>query len=201
MIKAVTTDVDIDVFGRDQIVAGLECVQASIERDGVMEKHPTGVYLQNIPRNPLTGASTLDHKYAASLGYFKIDLLNVNFYSDVTSELHLEQLMAREPPWDFLLYADITDQLFHLKGHHRLLKKFRPQCVEDLAMVLAMIRPAKAHLQSANWDTVRDQIWKPVEDDTFVFKKSHSISYALAIVVHLNILVEKLSRGDASLPD
>ena len=196
-MKRVDTDVDIDVFGRDDILKGIEHIVGRIDRpDDKFEKHNTGVYFQNIPRDPITNMSTVDHRIASDYGYFKIDFLNVNMYEGVRSEEHLLELLDREPPWDFFEFEEITDKLFHLNGYSHLLKKYRPQCVEDLAMILAMIRPAKAYLQSYDWDKIRAEIWDKslVEKGAYVFKRSHAISYSLAIIVNLNLLIEKMSK-------
>src|SRR5574337_556417 len=134
-MKKVTTDVDVDVFGREKILEGLECIFGRIDREGnKVEKHNTGVYFQNIPRDPVTNMSTLDHRIANDYGYFKIDFLNVNMYEHIRDEAHLLELIDREPPWDFFEYKEITDQLFHLGNHHNLLVKYKPKSVEDLAM-------------------------------------------------------------------
>lgn len=195
MAKKISTDVDIDVFGRDEILRGIECIYGRIDRpDGKVEKHPTGVYFQNIPRDPVTNMSTLDHRIANEYGYFKIDFLNVNMYEGIRDEAHLNTLLSQDPPWDFFQYEEITDQLFHLKGYSHLLQKFKPQSVDDLAMILAIIRPSKAYLQQESWDKVREEVWIKTGDDNYYFKRSHSISYALAIVVNLNLLIEKLSK-------
>lgn len=194
----ITTDVDIDVFGREKILQGLECVYGRIDRnDNKFEKHPTGVYFQNLPRDPTTNISTIDHRIANDYGYFKIDFLNVNMYEGIKSEQHLLRLLNKEPPWDFFQYEEITDQLFHLKGYGHLLKKFHPTSVEDIAMILAMIRPAKSYLQSAGWNQVRNEIWNKELDRTdYSFKRQHAVSYALAIIVNLNLIIEQLSRED-----
>jgi DNA polymerase III alpha subunit len=197
MVKKVSTDVDIDVFGRDMILSGLECVDARIDRaNGKIEKHPTGVYFQNIPRDPVTNICTLDHKVASEYGYFKIDFLNVNMYEGIVNESHLRTLMDREPLWEFFEIQEITDQLFHLNNYSHLLKRYKPQCVEDLAMILAIIRPSKAYLQQYGWDKVRAEVWAKNEgDESYQFKRSHGIAYALAIIVNLNLLVEKMSKS------
>jgi len=195
-MKKITTDVDVDVFGRDEILKGIECIFGRIDRpDGKVDKHNTGVYFQNIPRDPTTNISTLDHRIAKDYGYFKIDFLNVNMYEEIKSEQHLLSLIDKEPPWDFFLYEEITDQLFHLKGHSNLLVRYKPQSVEDLAMILAIMRPAKAYLQQHGWDRIRDEVWVKVEgEEAYQFKRSHGIAYALAIVVNLNLLIERMSK-------
>ncbi len=195
-MKKVSTDVDIDVFGREDILKGVECIYGRIDRpDGKFEKHNTAVFFQNMPRDPTTNISTLDHKVAKDYGYFKIDFLNVNMYEGVKNENHLLYLIDKEPPWDFFQYGEVTDQLFHLNGHSELIKRFAPKSVEDLAMVLAIMRPGKAYLQRENWDKIKREVWlKTADADSYQFKRAHGIAYAIAICVHLNLLIEKLSR-------
>lgn len=194
-MRIVKTDVDIDVFGRDNILQGIECIAGRIDRkDDKFEKHPTGVYFQNIPRDPVTNVSTLDHRIANDYGYFKIDFLNVNMYEGIRNEDHLNELLDKEPPWDFFEFEEITDKLFHLKGYSHLLQRFKPRSVEDLAMILAIIRPAKAYLQQSNWEQIRQEVWVKIGDETYQFKRAHGIAYSLAIVVNLNLLLEKMAK-------
>jgi hypothetical protein len=195
-MKKITTDVDIDVFNREKILQGMECIFGRIDRaDDKYERHTTGVYFQNIPRDPVTNVSTLDHKIATEYGYFKVDFLNVNMYENVKSEEHLFSLLHRDPPWDFFEFKEVTDQLFHLNGYSHLLQKYKPRSVEDLAMILAIIRPSKAHLQQSDWGRIREEVWvKDEGEDAYQFKRSHGIAYALAIVVNLNLLIEEMSK-------
>lgn len=194
MARIVSTDVDIDVFGRDKILEGIECVYGRIDRaNDKFEKHPTGVYFQNIPRDPTTNMSTVDHRIANDYGYFKIDFLNVNMYAGIKSEGHLLTLIDKEPPWDFFQYEDISDKLFHLKGYSYLLQRYKPESIEDLAMLLAIIRPAKAYLQSTNWEMIRDEVWSKTVAESYQFRRCHAISYALAIIVNLHLLIEEMS--------
>src|SRR5450759_4552717 len=114
-MRKVLTDVDIDCIGRDDILKGIECIYGRIDRaNDKVEKHTTGIYFQNIPRDPITNVSTLDHRIANDYGYFKIDFLNVNMYENVRSEEHLLELLNKEPPWDFFEFEEVTDKLFHL---------------------------------------------------------------------------------------
>lgn len=195
-MKKITTDVDVDVFGRDNILRGIECIFGRIDRpDGKIDKHNTGVYFQNIPRDPTTNISTLDHRIAKDYGYFKIDFLNVNMYENIKSEAHLLSLIDKEPPWDFFQYEEITNQLFHLKGHSNLLVKYKPQSVEDLAMILAIVRPAKAYLQQQGWEKIKGEVWLKVEgEESYQFKRSHGLAYAIAIIVNLNLLIEEMAN-------
>jgi DNA polymerase III alpha subunit len=195
-MKKVQTDVDIDVYGREDILRGVECIFGRIDRpDGKVEKHPTGVYFQNIPRDPVTNVSTLDHRIANDYGYFKIDFLNVNMYEHIRDEAHLLELLNKEPPWDFFEYREVTDQLFHLKGYSHLLQRYKPKSVEDLAAILAIIRPSKAYLQQESWEKIINEVWVKNEgNESYQFKRCHAISYALVIIVNLNLLIEQLSK-------
>jgi DNA polymerase III alpha subunit len=69
----------------------------------------------------------------------------------------------------------------------------KPRSVEQLAAVLAMIRPAKRYLVGQDWDTVLQEVWTPPSNNDYYFKKSHSISYAMLVVVHMNLLCERFS--------
>lgn len=196
MVKKVLTDVDIDVINRDEVLKRIECIYGRIDRpNNTFEKHPTGVFFQNIPRDPTTNISTVDHRVANNYGYFKIDFLNVNMYEFVRDEEHLKELVNKEPPWDFFEYQEITDKLFHLKGHSELLNLHKPKSVEDLAMILAIIRPAKAYLKGKSWDKIKKEVWTVVSgDDTYQFHRAHAISYAISVVVHMHLLVEQMAK-------
>jgi DNA polymerase III alpha subunit len=107
----------------------------------------------------------------------------------------LLDLLHKEPPWDFFQYKEITDQLFHLSGHSNLLTKYKPQSVEDLAMILAIMRPAKAYLQQQGWEAIRREVWiKVAGSDAYFFKRPHAIAYSLTIIVNLNLLIEEMSK-------
>ena len=187
------TDIDIDFVDRNKVLEIIKHVPASIDGN---KKHNTGVYVQPIPVNPLTGHATIDYKSAEDRGYFKIDFLNVSAYQGVRSEDHLVQLLDTEPLWDLLHEKEVCDQLFHVNGYHVLLKELNPSSVEELAMVLAMIRPGKKHLipicKDQGFQAIKDDIWTKVEDSYF-FKRSHAVSYSAVIVVQLNLVCEKIS--------
>lgn len=192
-------DIDIDFLDRTQILDIIKHIPASIrDRDGTFKKHNTGVYCTLIPYNPLTATANLDYKEAEQRGYFKIDFLNVSAYNGVRNEQHLIDLLNTEPLWDLLEDQMICDQLFHINGYHTLIKELKPQSVEQLAMVLALIRPGKKHLipicNSQGFDAIKNDIWQKT-DDSYFFKKSHAISYAFVIIVQLNLICEQVSIG------
>jgi hypothetical protein len=57
-------------------------------------------------------------------------------------------------------------------------------------MILALIRPGKRYLVGKSWEEIKADVWIKPQNDTYFFKKSHSYSYAVAIIVQLNLLCE-----------
>lgn len=191
------TDIDIDFADRTQILNVIRHVKASrIEQDKTVA-HNTGVYLQSIPYDPVTNLAGIEYKQAEDRGYFKIDFLNVNLYKDIKDEKHLQYLMNQEPLWDLLEDSSFSDLLFHVNGHGAVLKEMKPSSVEKLAAVLAMIRPAKKYLRGRNWPEVMTEIWTKPENEEYYFKKAHAVAYAMAIVVQMNLICEKISEAGA----
>jgi hypothetical protein len=58
-----------------------------------------------------------------------------------------------------------------------------------------MIRPAKRYLIGSDWNTVLNEVWKKPENEEYYFKKAHAVSYAMVVVVHMNLLCEQISYG------
>lgn len=181
-------DIDIDFADRTKALEKFKHVVASMQDNGAFKKHNSGVYCTSIPYNPVTGLSTIEYKEAEARGYFKIDFLNVGVYKDVKDEAHLIKLMEEEPLWDLLLDDDFISNLFHVNGHGSILRQMKPDSIEKLAAVLAMIRPAKRYLIGQDWKTVEADVWVKPDGDEYYFKKSHAIAYAVAIVVQMNAI-------------
>ena len=188
------TDIDIDLKNRDDVLTKLKHIPASIITDSV-KKQNTGVYFHDMPYDPSTNLSTINYKEAEDLGYFKIDLLNVNIYEYVSNEAHLNRLLEREPDWNLLLHKEIVEQLFHINDHYDIVAQMQPKSIDQLAMVLAIIRPAKRQLLGESWQTIQEQVWSKPKDNSYYFKKSHAVSYAYAIIVQLNSLCELTESG------
>jgi hypothetical protein len=189
-------DIDIDFFDRTRALDILEHHIAMRDQKAQSVKHNTGIYFQSIPHNPFTNIATIDYKTAEDRGYFKVDFLNVSMYEGVRDEAHLKQLLDQEPLWHLLEHEEVVTQLFHISEHHLILKKLKPTSIEELAAVLAIIRPAKRYLLDKGWNTIMKEVWiKPVED-LYFFKRSHAIAYAAAIVVQLNLICNNLSLTD-----
>ena len=185
-------DIDIDFADRSKALSVLKHIDARLDTD---KKHNTGIYVQSIPYDPITGLSTVDYKSAEDRGYFKIDLLNVSVYEGVRSKEHLTQLLETEPLWDLLLQDDFTNLLFHVNGHGYLMRQMKPTSIEELAMCLALIRPAKKHLIGKTWTEIGQTIWAKPETGDYYFKKAHAIAYAHVIVVQMNLICEGISYG------
>ena len=191
-------DVDIDFPDRDVLLSKITHTTASRLEKGTFKKHNTGVYLQSIPVNPLTGLCTIDYEAAEKRGYFKIDFLNVNAYQGIKNEDHIVQLLEADPLWDLLYEREVCDQLIHINGYHNLLAKLMPKSINDLAIVLALIRPGKKHLlnkcMEEGFGSIESEIW--LKSDTgYTFKKSHGIAYSHLIIMQLNLICEKISYG------
>ena len=181
-------DVDIDFYDREKALKLFKHTPASIIKNEEIEKHKTGVYFHSIPKDPVTGYASIDYKKAEDRGCFKIDCLNVNIYKAVKSEEELVKLMIEEPDWTMLKDKNTVDQLFHLNGHFDIVSKLEPQNIEQLAAVLAIIRPAKRNLMHKYWKDILQEVWVKPKDGSYFFKKSHAVAYAQAIVVQMNIL-------------
>ena len=188
-------DIDIDFANRSQALEHFKYVTAAIEDNSTFKKHNTGIYCTSIPYNPITGLSTIDYKEAEDRGYFKIDFLNVSVYEKVRDQEHLKQLMETEPLWDLLEQKEFTDLLFHVNGHTSLMKEMKPRSIEELAMCLALIRPAKRHLVGKTWTEIGTEIWTKPENGEYYFKKAHAIAYAHVVVIQMNLICESLSYG------
>jgi DNA polymerase III alpha subunit len=182
-------DIDIDFADRTIALNKIKYISASIGD----KKHNTGIYVQNIPADPITNISTIEYKEAEDRGYMKLDFLNVGVYSGVKDRKHLLELMNTEPLWDLLLDDSFIDQLFHVNGHGSILREMKPKTIEQLAAVLAVIRPAKRHLIGKDWTTVMNEVWIKPEGDEYFFKKAHAVAYAHVIVVQMNLICEKIS--------
>jgi DNA polymerase III alpha subunit len=103
--------------------------------------------------------------------------------------------METEPLWDLLLEDDFVNKLFHVNGHGGILREMKPQTIEQLAAVLAIIRPAKRYLIGKDWNTVNAEVWQKPESDEYYFKKAHAVAYAHVIVVQMNLICEQLANS------
>jgi hypothetical protein len=184
-------DIDIDFGDRDTAIALLGGIPASIIKDNVARKHNTGMYYTAIATDPITGNAALDHKVAEGRGYFKLDFLNLGVYDTVRNEEHLDQLLAKEPNWHRLATdAEFVSKIVHISNYYDLLAEMQPTSITEMAMFLAIIRPGKKHLRHTEWSVVEKTVWDRNENDGYTFRKSHAISYAMAVHVHMSLIEE-----------
>jgi DNA polymerase III alpha subunit len=188
-------DIDIDFADRTKALALFKHHRASRVEDNKLVVHNTGVYFHPVPIDARTNLSSIPYDQAEEQGFFKIDFLNVGIYKNIKDENHLKTLMETEPLWDLLLQDDFVNLLFHVNGHGSILREMEPKSIEELAAVLAMIRPAKRYLIGKPWTTVMNEIWTKPENDEYYFKKSHATAYALSIIVQMNQICESISYG------
>jgi len=71
-----------------------------------------------------------------------------------------------------------------------LLGSMRPDTIPRMAAFVSVIRPGKAHLQNQPWDEVFSTVWDQDNSQGYVFKKSHAVSYAVLVTLHMNLLDE-----------
>ena len=186
----IDADVDIDLADRDKLLEVIKHIPASMRNVSPIRKHPTGVYITDIPYDPIHDMSSLHYSEAEDRGYFKLDLLNVHVYNQVKDEEHLLLLM-QNPDWSALKDRATVEKLIHLGNSYDLMRRM-PEPIDSiprLAMFLAVIRPAKRHLLGKTWKEINETVWE--KDQTgYAFKKSHAISYSQLVVVHMNLLEE-----------
>ena len=84
-----------------------------------------------------------------------------------STEGELDDLCAMEPMWNLFGHKEIVEQLFHINNHYEIVTQHLPTNIDQLAMILAMIRPGKRHLVGKSWEEIESQVWvKPDNDST-----------------------------------
>lgn len=185
-------DIDIDVrpdFDVKELFS--EAVEASMLRNGELVKHPCGHYFQNIPVDPVTGLSAIPFREAEALGFTKIDFLHLTLLSEFESKDEIRAVGNLTPDWTMLTDPEIVPQLFQLGKHLDTLCRIKPTSVQELADVIAIIRPNKRQYLDAyvrDRAGVRPALYRTEEDDKSSFKKSHAIAYALTVILQINLM-------------
>lgn len=184
-----SADIDIDLANRDQLLQLIRAVPARQTTNGQARRHNSGVYVTDIPWDPVNQCAAIDYETAEQLGYFKIDLLNMSVYQLIQDQAHYDQMLNQDPPWSRLWTdSEWAQQLVHVGNYTELLKSMRPDSIPRMAAFISIIRPGKAHLQNKDWNTVFESVWNGDDSRGFVFKKSHAISYAALVALHMNLL-------------
>lgn len=182
-------DIDIDLANRDELLKLIRHVPARQIVNGKVRKHNSGVYLTDIPQDIPNGCAAIDYESAEHRGYFKIDLLNMSVYQLIRDPAHYAEMLAAAPPWS-RLWTDSAwaSQLVHVGQYSKLLESMKPNSIPRMAAFISVIRPGKAHLQNRSWTEVFAEVWNGDDSKGYTFKKSHSISYAALVALHMTLL-------------
>jgi hypothetical protein len=188
-----SADIDLDFADRNKILSLIQHTSARQLHQGQVRRHNSGVYVTDIPYDPINQCAAIDYESAEARGYFKIDFLNMTVYQLIRDSKHYEQMLAQEPNWS-RLWTDSAwaGQLVHVGNYTDLLRQMRPDSIPRMAAFISIIRPGKAHLQGQAWDRVFESVWDGDTSQGYTFKKSHAISYAALVALHMNLL----SQGD-----
>lgn len=184
-----SADIDIDFADRDTILKLIDHTPARQTVQDQVRRHNSGVYVTDIPYDPIHDCAALDYEEAEQRGYFKIDFLNMSVYQLIRDPEHYQQMLDREPPWS-RLWEDPAwaSQLVHVGNYTGLLASMRPDSIPRLAAFISIIRPGKAHLQNKPWKEVFESVWDGDESQGYTFKKSHSVGYAQLVALHMNLI-------------
>ena len=188
-------DIDIDFGDRSKILEHIKHTPAAMRKVNPMRKHNTGVHVTEVPYDAINDMANIDYAEAEDRAYLKLDLLNVHVYSQIQSEMELIELMV-DPNWKLLRNQEFVSKLVHLSNHYNSMLK-RPEPIDSiprLAMMLAIIRPAKKHLIGQTWKEVSGSVWEK-NDEGYSFKKAHAIGYAWLVAVHMNLLEKEISTS------
>ena len=184
-----SADIDIDFADREQILNLVQHIPARQIVQNQVRRHNSGVYVTAIPYDPVNNCAAIDYETAEQRGYFKIDFLNMGVYQLIKSPEHYKEMLDAEPPWA-RLWQDSTwaSQLVHIGNYTELLKSMRPDSIPRMAAFISIIRPGKAHLQNKSWEDVFNSVWDGNDSQGYTFKKSHALSYAALVALHINLL-------------
>ena len=178
-------DVDIDVRpDTDRTLYGVRAMVYNEKTEKILP-HPSGVYIEDVPVDALTGLCAFDYKYGSEKGFMKIDLLNNTAYEGFKNKEEVLDAVHGDVDWSLLKDPDVVRELPHIGNHFDLVSKVEPKSIEDLADVLALIRPAKKDLVDdyiKDKKRIRRTLYKRPREDLNYFKKSHAVSYAMMIV-------------------
>jgi hypothetical protein len=184
-----SADIDLDFADRETVLKLISHTPARQLHQGQVRRHNSGVYVTDIPYDPVNQCASLDYETAEQLGYFKIDFLNMSVYQLIQDPTHYKQMLAQEPEWSRLWTdPEWAKQLVHVGNYTELLKQMKPDSIPRMAAFISIIRPGKAHLQGKPWTTVFESVWDGDSSQGFVFKHAHAIGYAALVALHMNLL-------------
>jgi len=184
-----SADIDLDFANRDHVLSLIQHTPACQLHQGKQRRHNSGVYVTDIPYDPITKCAAIDYESAEARGYFKLDFLNMSVYQLIKDPDHYETMLTTTAPWQRLWQDRAwSSQLVHVGNYQDLLAEMKPDSVPRMAAFISIIRPGKAHLQGMPWDQVFDSVWDGDTSRGYTFKKAHALGYAMLVSLHMNLL-------------
>lgn len=186
-------DLDTSMSAKEKIESSFERIPASKLGNNGFTQHLVGSYFCDIPKDELTGLSSIDYKIAENdFGYQKIDILHNTSLDSFSTRTEMIEVLDKPIMWDMLKNKEVVEQLPHINNYYSLICKLpKIDSILKLAYFLAIIRPGKKHLIESvvknGWESIVDEIWVK-SNDGYQFKKSHSIAYSMAITVAMRTL-------------
>ena len=95
-----SADIDLDFADRNKILSLIQHTSARQLHQGQVRRHNSGVYVTDIPYDPVNQCAAIDYESAEARGYFKIDFLNMSVYQLICDQAHYDQLLTQEPDWE-----------------------------------------------------------------------------------------------------
>lgn len=195
-MNKVNFDVDIDTPSTFDPLTIFSAVRASTYKDKKLSPHPCGVYFQAVPIDPITQLAAVPYEQAEELGCFKVDFLHLHVYDHFSSSEEIRELIKHDPDWKLLEVPSVVKQLFQLSKHLDIVEQVKPTSILAIADVLALIRPQKRYMLKyylSNPAKARKELYKLEDGSGYSFKKSHSIAYALVIILQLHLIKAGIS--------
>lgn len=184
-------DIDIDVPTDFKPVGIFPVTRASLVDQQEIKPHVCGVYFQNIPRDTISDLASIPYDQAEELGYTKIDFLHLSLLDNIKTREELKQLSNSPVDWSLLEDPNIVEKLFQIHRQFNLVQKLKPKSLNDLADLLALMRPGKKkYLEQYinNKQLIRPKLYTKEPTTGYTYKKSHAIAYAKWIIIQLNII-------------
>lgn len=183
---SIRADIDIDVPDRLALLNLIKHIPARLETD---KSHNSGIYVTEIPVDPLTRIAAIDYQQADARGYFKLDLLNMSVYQMISNTDHYTKMLETVVNWKRLWEdTEWAKKLVHVGNYTELLRTMKPDSIPRMAAFISIIRPGKAHLQNKPWSDVFSSVWNGDTSQGYTFKKAHAIGYAALVSLHMNLL-------------
>jgi len=184
-------DIDIDLKPDFELSSAFPLwKRAAVFKNSQLTPHPCGAYPQDIGQDPITKLAAIPYSIAEDLGFMKLDFLHLNVYKHFSSHDEVCQLVNLEPNWSLLLIPSVVEKLFQLSRHGDVLARVKPKSVDELADVIALIRPGKRSLLDAyliNKETTKRILYTKGSGE-YAFKRSHACAYSMVIILQLHLI-------------